>query len=687
MKIRTRFMACLGLLGMVATVVATTQIATAVRTLSSMSLAILQSEAFGATMIASEKLLMERGAWNTTFSLAAASSPETLAALRASIVVTDDTIAAARRAGERAGIDVSALADAARIMQGMRSASFPVIAVPRTARPANAQAAMGEASIKAVAAVSRFVEVIEQVTSANVPGLSQPLMLARLSTDMRAINGARSTLTSIFVAGTQLSADQQREAVLLTGAVGELWRNQQDLVVGMGSPPDLMTAIETVRSTLMTVGEQRYQQIIDAATHGRQPPLSNAEWRTWTVPMLNNVLVLRNAALARIQRFNEEGLRSAWVQLGISVAVLLTFLSALGATWLMVNRGVVRPLARMTLTIRSMAEGLLDVTVHDTDRTDEIGAVAGALSVLRENALAARTAEHEAALAQRARLDSAQALSGHAAGFEARGKAALADVGGEVMAMRRSAEMLAVNAAEVARDAGAQAQAVAGIRNDIDGMAAATEELAVSAGDVAERMGQAAHAARDAARAAGEGRSQVAELKAGADQIGGITRLIRDIAQRTNLLALNATIEAARAGAAGQGFAVVAGEVKNLAAQTARATEDVERHVSSIRDATEAAAASIGKVDETVTGVAALADEIAGAVAEQRAAVAEIARAVQSAAQGSAVVGDASQRVSAATERSSGEAADVNERISAAAAAITRLDREVTGFLAAVQAA
>jgi methyl-accepting chemotaxis protein len=546
---------------------------------------------------------------------------------------------------------------------------------------------MANDSVKAVSSIGRFIETIEQVTTANVPGLAQPLMLARLASDMRATNGARSSLASIFVAGTPLSAEQQLEAYLLTGAVRELWRNQVDLVIGMGSPPDLVAAADTVRATLMTVGEQRYQQVLEAATHGQPSPIANAEWRAWTVPMLNNALVLRDAALARIARFNEMAMWTAWVQLAISAAVLLVFLVALGGTWMMVNRGVVRPLARMTVTIRAMAEGTLDVTVHDTARTDEIGTVAGALNVLRENAVGSRAAEHAAADAQFVRLEAAQALSRHAAGFEARGKAALADVAGEVAAMRQSAEMLSGNAADLARDASASAQAVSGIRGDIDGMAAATEELAVSAGEVAERMGQAAHAARDAARAAATGRLQVSALKAGASQIGDITRLIRDIASRTNLLALNATIEAARAGAAGQGFSVVAGEVKNLAAQTARATEDVERHVALIRDATEAAALSIGVVDETVTGVAALADEIAGAVTEQRAAVAEIARAVQSAAQGSAVVGDASQRVSAATGRSSSEAAEVNDRIAAAVSAITRLDNEVTGFLAAVQAA
>jgi len=691
-----RLLLCLGLLGLAVIGIAGAAIVGDVRQIARNRDAVMRAEAFRAGMLATEKLLLERAAWNTAFSVPGAVQRAMAETLRASFTPTDNAIAAAEASA--AGLDRSGLEEARRDIQAMRDKMLPLLQQFAPAeRPAGLQEDMVAQAGAAAASVSRFVTLAESAAASLTPTLAQPIMLARLANDLRSVDGTRSTLLSIYMAGGKLSPDQLAEISELSGAVAELWRRQVDLIAGMGSPPDLRATAEMVRERVMGDGEARYRALMLAARQNAKPPLPVPEWRAWTIATLANTLLLRDAAFRRIDAANAAAAAASWAQLALALGLTLLFLGGLAAAFLVLDRLVVRPLAALTGTIARIAQGELDegpaagaggirAAVRGADRRDEIGAMARALTVLRDGAIAAREASRAAQEAQLARLAAAERLTQAAARFEQGASAALGGVASEMAGTRASVEAVADGSASVAADADLAGAAVSGIRGDIDSMVTATGRLASSAAEVTERMARTAAVVREAAAASASSRDQVASLSADAAAIGDLARLIGEIAARTNLLALNATIEAARAGEAGRGFAVVAGEVKTLAAQTAQATQDVARQVAAIQAATQAAASGIRALDKTVADVTAMATDVADAVEQQRAIAQDIARAVGAVAQGGSSVGEASQRVSNSIAAARAEAGQASARVVSAGAAITRLETEVSDFLVAVRA-
>jgi len=327
--------------------------------------------------------------------------------------------------------------------------------------------------------------------------------------------------------------------------------------------------------------------------------------------------------------------RMAVVTIVVCAAVAL--IAAL-ASFLVMARTVVAPIASITGTMRRLAENELSVTIAEAGRRDEIGAMAAALQVFKDNMAEADRLRAEQAAEQEARLARGRAVDALVGKFDA----TISSVIQTVTSSTSSLDVTARSMSETAEVTNAQVTVVAAAAEqastNVQTVASAAEELAASINEIGRQVSESANFADQATRQAEATDAQIAGLSEAAARIGDVVQLINDIASQTNLLALNATIEAARAGEAGKGFAVVASEVKTLANQTARATEEISSKVIEMQAATAQSVDAVKAIGKTIARIAEIATGIAAAVDEQNAATGEIARNVQQAAQGTAEV-------------------------------------------------
>ncbi|WP_372619083.1 cache domain-containing protein [Falsiroseomonas sp.] len=292
-------------------------------------------------------------------------------------------------------------------------------------------------------------------------------------------------------------------------------------------------------------------------------------------------------------------------------------------------RGIIRPLAAATEATRRIAAGELDLAVPGTERGDECGVLARALEALRAESRRARALE-EAATADRMKRDRRQAaLDRHTQDFGASISGVMGTLGNSAGAMRKAADEMARTVEATRGSATATAAGAEESARNLSSVAAATEQLTASISEITRQIATAASMAREADGQARATDGTVRGLSDAAAQIGEVVSLISGIARQTNLLALNATIEAARAGEAGKGFAVVASEVKQLAVQTAKATEEIGVQINAMQAVTGQAVGAVREVSERIAQVSEVASAIAAAVEQQGAATREIAGSVQ----------------------------------------------------------
>ncbi|MGE5516819.1 MAG: methyl-accepting chemotaxis protein [Bacteroidota bacterium] len=306
-------------------------------------------------------------------------------------------------------------------------------------------------------------------------------------------------------------------------------------------------------------------------------------------------------------------------------------------------RGLIRPLAAMTVAMKRLAGGDNDTAIPYAQRQDEVGDMAAALGVFRDNALAAeslRRQQEEDRL--RAESEKRAALTAMADTVEHQTRQAVDAVAERSQMMAGNAAGMAQAAQSVSESSQSVAAAAAQALSNAQAVAAASEQLSASIGEIAGQIATAQTATVQAVSASARADDTIRRLSATVGRIGEVTDLIRTIASQTNLLALNATIEAARAGDAGKGFAVVANEVKHLANQTAKATEDITGQIAEIQATTALAVDAVREIAAAIQGVEAVSTAVAGAIEQQGAATGEIARNV---AQTSDAAREVAQRI------------------------------------------
>jgi len=487
------------------------------------------------------------------------------------------------------------------------------------------------------------------------------------------------------VAAFQFLADPTQKLGEQTKAnVAEMLKSLQTLAGVLASPTNKKLAEETV--ALAASYQDGFVEISDAAEQADQ--LLNGtmtEHGNSITRLAGEVMQNQQARLDAMRQ--EAGAELALaIKLALAVSAVALVIGALFA-WLIAS-GITRGVSAMTQAMTSLASGNTEVEIPARENRDEIGKMAGAVQVFKDNAIEKNRLEAEQVERERRMAEEKQAaMHKMAAEFEASVGQVVSQVSSAATQMESSSAAMSATAEETTRQAAAVAAASEQASANVQTVASAAEELSGSIAEISRQVTQASEIASRAVKEAEQTNVKVQGLASAANKIGEVVSLITDIAEQTNLLALNATIEAARAGDAGKGFAVVASEVKNLANQTAKATDEIGAQITGIQSATQEAVSAIESITKTISQINEVNSGVASAVEEQGAATQEIARNVEQAATGtqevSSNIGGVSQAASetgAAAEQIKGAAAELSQQSE-------HLRVEVDKFLTEVRAA
>ena len=574
-------------------------------------------------------------------------------------------------------------------LEAMHGESVTAFGQPKAARRAGFSKEYFDETSSLIDALDALSARLTRLIKLEDAYIDQLMEIKQLGWVARNAGGDASVMISNALGGLPMPPEPMLKFTANAAKLDVTWASLEQVAAGMPMPARFTAALDKAKQEFFSNDFLSLRdRAIKTLVAGQKLDMTVAQWTGMTVPKLALLLNVAEVALDISKEHAAAQRAAALWRLSWELGLLAVALAFGCGMMLLISRRITRPLDTIQSGMRKLAGGDMSVEVTYAQRKDEIGALAGAMQVFKDSLIEAERLRGEQketearSVAQRKsdmrRLaDDFQTTVGNIVN-------AVSSASGE---LEKAAGTLTRTAESTQQLSGAVAAASEEASTNVQTVASAAEEMTASVNEIASRVQESSKIAAEAVKQADRTDSRIGELSAAASRIGDVVKLITAIAEQTNLLALNATIEAARAGEAGRGFAVVAQEVKALATQTAKATDEIGTQIGAMQTATQESVAAIKEIGGTIGRIAEIASAIAAAVEEQGAATQEIARNVSQAAAGTTQVATNITDVNRGASETGSASAQVLSSAQALARESGSLKSEVERFVASVRAA